>query len=123
MDPESDFDLARRLRGVLTSLPVRQVNHPHRVAAATKPWQLTAAAACGLSVPATQIANCAEAARHFVEAAGGDVVSKLFANRVVEEGRSKVGHTHLLTAADLADLRGVVTTAHQLQRLCTSVAI
>ncbi|MGH4014684.1 MAG: MvdC/MvdD family ATP grasp protein [Pseudonocardiaceae bacterium] len=104
------------LGGVLTSLPVVQVNHPHRVAAATKPCQLTVAAACGLSVPATRIVNRAEAAHEFVAGVGGAVVSKLFANRVVEESRSKVGHTHLLTAADLADLRGVDTTAHLLQR-------
>ncbi len=104
------------LGGVLTSLPVLQVNHPHRVAAATKPWQLTVAAACGLPVPGTRIVNRAEAAREFVAGAGGEVVSKLFANRVDEEGRAKVGHTHLLTAADLADLRGIDTTAHVLQR-------
>ncbi|MGH3914279.1 MAG: ATP-grasp domain-containing protein, partial [Pseudonocardiaceae bacterium] len=102
--------------GVLMSLPVRQVNHPHKVAAATKPWQLTKAAGCGLSVPITRITNTALAAREFVAVAGGEVVCKMFANRVIEDGCSKVGHTHLLTAADLADLRGLDTTAHQLQR-------
>lgn len=35
---------------------------------------------------------------------------------VVALADRKVWHTHLLTAADLADLRGVNTTAHQLQR-------
>ncbi len=104
------------LGGVLMSLPVLQVNHPHRTAAATKPWQLTVAAAGGLSVPATRIVNRVEAAREFVAAADSDVVCKLFANRVIEEGCSKVGHTHLLTTADLPDLRGLDTTAHQLQR-------
>lgn len=103
------------LGGVLVSLPM-QVNHPHRVAAATKPWQLTVAAACGLSVPRTRIVNRAEAAREFVAATSGEVVSKLFVNGLVEQGRSQVGHTHLLSAADLADLRGIDTTAHQLQR-------
>jgi len=104
------------LGGVLTSLPVLQVNHPHRVAAATKPRQLTVAAACGLPVPVTRIVNRAAAARAFVAGADGEVVTKLFANRVVEEGRPKVGHTHLLTSADLDDLRGIDTTAHVLQR-------
>lgn len=74
------------------------------------------AAGCGLSVPITRITNTAQAAREFVAVAGGEIVCKLFANRVVEEGCPKVGHTHLLTAADLADLRGLGTTAHQLQR-------
>jgi len=104
------------LGGVLKSLPVLQVNHPHRVAAATKPWQLTMAAGAGLSVPITRITNTARAVGEFVGVAGGEVVCKLFANRVVEQECSKVGHTHLLTAADLADLRGFDTTAHQLQR-------
>lgn len=94
------------LSGVLMSLPVPHVNHPPRVAAATKPWQLTVAAGCGLPVPATRITNTAQAAREFVAAAGGEVVCKLFANRVIEQGCSKVGHTHLLTATDLTDLRG-----------------
>ncbi|MGQ0778926.1 MAG: ATP-grasp ribosomal peptide maturase [Pseudonocardiales bacterium] len=104
------------LGGVLMSLPAAHVNHPHRVAAATKPWQLTKAAGCGLSVPPTRITNTTRAAREFVAVADGEVVCKLFANRVIEDGGSKVGHTRLLTAADLADLRGFDTTAHQLQR-------
>jgi hypothetical protein len=97
------------LGGVLVSLPM-QVNHPHRVAAATKPWQLTVAAACGLSVPRTRIVNRAETVREFVAATSGEIVSKLFVNGLVEQGRSQVGHTRLLSAADLADLRGVDTT-------------
>lgn len=104
------------LGGVLTSLPVLHVNHPHRAAAASKPYQLAIAVASGLMVPVTRIVNCANAAREFVAGAGGEVVSKLFANRVVEEGRVKVGHTHLITAADLTDLRGIDTTAHLLQQ-------
>lgn len=80
------------LGGVLMSLPM-QVNHPHRVAAATKPWQLMVAAACGLSVPTTRIVNRASAARDFVSTAPGEVVRKLFVNGLVERGRSMVGHT------------------------------
>lgn len=61
--------------------------------------------------------NRAEAVREFVAATSGEVVSKLFVNGLVEQGQSQVGHTRLLSAADLADLRGVDATAHQLQQL------
>lgn len=102
------------LGGVLMSLP-GQVNHPHRVAAATKPWQLAVAGKCGLPVPRTRIVNRAEAVQDFVAAAPGDVICKLFVNGLTEQGRSMVGHTHMVSQSDVADLRGISTTAHQLQ--------
>lgn len=58
------------LGGVLSSLPVRWVNHANRNAdAAYKPRQLVVAAQCGLVVPDTLVTNRAEAVRRFAEQA------------------------------------------------------
>lgn len=104
------------LGGVLMSLPALWVNHPSRIAdAAYKPTQLATAARCGLSVADTLITNEQEAVVSF--ATGREVVTKMFgAISIVEAGERKFAHTAPLSGADLADLRGVETTAHQFQQ-------
>lgn len=103
------------LGGVVVSLP-GQVNHPHRVAAATKPVQLIAASKSGMNVLSTRITNCGGSAREFASNEPDQVVTKLFVNGITENCRPMVGHTHLVTVEDLADTRGIETTAHQFQR-------
>ncbi|HEY8371170.1 MAG TPA: ATP-grasp ribosomal peptide maturase [Pseudonocardiaceae bacterium] len=105
------------LGGVLVSLPVRWVNHPHRLADAVyKPAQLVTAARCGLAVPPTLVTNEPDAVRSFAGQAPDGVVTKMFgAATVGEEGRRKVAFTRVVTPDELADLRGVEVTAHQFQ--------
>jgi ATP-grasp ribosomal peptide maturase len=104
------------LGGVLTSLPLRWINHPNRNAdAAYKPRELVTAVRCGLDVPDTLITNKAGSVRRFAD--GGETVAKaLGAAAIVEEGGRKTMFTYRLNDADLADLRGVEHTAHQFQR-------
>ncbi|WP_019632153.1 MvdC/MvdD family ATP grasp protein [Actinomadura atramentaria] len=65
------------LHGVLRTLRVRWINHPDRVAVAnSKPLQLAAAHAAGLTVPATLITNTARSARHW--SADGRALYKAF---------------------------------------------
>ncbi len=103
------------LGGVLSSLPVLWVNHPARAAAASKPVQLATAARCGLTVPDTLITNEPAAVRRFAER-GATVTKMLGANHIAEEGTRKITFTRVLDDDDLADLRGISTTAHQFQR-------
>lgn len=103
--------------GVLSSLPVRWVNHPSRAADAVyKPAQLAVAARCGLTVARTLISNEPCAVRRFANRSETGVVNKaLGTSRVLEDGVRKIGFTRLLTDADLADLRGADVTLHQMQ--------
>ncbi|MDA3624237.1 ATP-grasp ribosomal peptide maturase [Saccharopolyspora sp. WRP15-2] len=109
------------LGGVLASIDVLWVNHPARAAdAAYKPLQLVTAARCGLEVPRTLVSNEQTGVREFAAASGTGTVRKLFGGTSLIEhvdGRDvrRVAHTHRLGEDDLADLRGVETTAHQLQ--------
>lgn len=67
---------------MLSSLPVRWVNHPSRLAdAAYKPVQLVIASQCGLRVPATVITNEADTVREFARA--GKTVSKVFGSNTL----------------------------------------
>ncbi|ASO22751.1 hypothetical protein FHR81_005184 [Actinoalloteichus hoggarensis] len=102
--------------GVLASLPVLWVNHPARNAdAAYKPLQLVTALRCGLMVPDTLVTNRPESVLRF--AAGRETVTKGLASpSVFEEGEWRTMFTRRLGEADLRDLRGVETTAHQFQR-------
>jgi ATP-grasp ribosomal peptide maturase len=104
--------------GVLGGLNALWVNHPNRAAAAYKPVQLAAAARCGLHVPDTLITNTPEAVHGFVTVHGaGRVVTKMLgANHIEERGARQVAFTRVLTTEDAADLRGIRTTAHQLQQ-------
>ncbi len=103
------------LGGVLTALPVLAVNDPHDAARAVyKPLQLTAAAACGLAVPTTQVTNTAAGVRRFAADAGpGGIVTKALGTTLLHEDDTyKLGYTRRLTGLDLADLRGIEATAH-----------
>ncbi|WP_019809053.1 ATP-grasp ribosomal peptide maturase [Saccharomonospora halophila] len=104
------------LGGVLTSLPVRWVNHPARVAdAAYKPVQLATARRCGLHVPDTLITNEPEQVLRFTR--NRSTVSKVLgANSIVEQGGRKIAFTRLLDDADRADLTGLSQTTHLFQQ-------
>lgn len=105
--------------GVLASLPVLWVNHPHREADASyKPLQLVVARRCGFSVPATIITNDAEGVRRFARRLAGPIIVKTLSTpAVLESGGITVAHTRRLTIDDLADLSGVDVTAHLFQEL------
>ncbi|WP_175412029.1 ATP-grasp ribosomal peptide maturase [Streptomyces sp. TRM64462] len=105
------------LGGILSSLECRWVNHPTALARAEyKPVQLAAARDCGLRIPATLITNRPEAVADFARQAAGPIVFKPVSSPVlIEDGRLKSVYTRLLTAEDLADLRGVELTAHLFQ--------
>jgi len=98
-------------------LPVLWVNNPNRAADAMyKPLQLTTAAECGLTVPATLVTNQAAAVSEFARGAPSGIVCKTFGpNSVTEDGVPKVAYTHRINDDDLNDLRGISTTTHQIQ--------
>lgn len=118
-----EADYARReaklgVTGVLLALPgVLWVNRPDLAAtAAYKPLQYSIAARCGLRVPRTLISNSPAAVSRFARSSRtGAVLKPLSTNLVFEDGTYKMGYTHRLSAADLADLAGVQVSAHQLQ--------
>lgn len=96
---------------------MRWVNHPGRQADMYEPMQLAVAQRCGIPVPATLVTNQADAVRRFAEHHPGRMVMKpLSFGSILEEGCRKALNTHLLSRADLADMRGVEATAHQFQR-------
>ncbi|MBV9013728.1 MAG: ATP-grasp ribosomal peptide maturase [Pseudonocardiales bacterium] len=106
------------LGGCLWSLPeVLWVNHPARQADMYKPTQLAAGKAVGLLVPRTLVTNRPGAVLRFAREVGGPIVVKpLGYASIHEEGRRRALYTHVLTDDELADLRGVETTAHLFQQ-------
>lgn len=104
------------LGGVLASIDALWANHPARTAeAAYKPWQLSTASRCGLTVPETLISNDPQTVREFC--ARGPTVTKLIgASTIYEENQRKIGYTRLIEPTDLDDLRGISTTTHLFQR-------
>jgi ATP-grasp ribosomal peptide maturase len=111
-------DLETRLAfgGVLADLPVRWINHPGAQADADyKPRQLRTAASCGLEVPDTLITSDPAEARAFA-AAGPTVIKPLGMIMLIDGADTSIGHTHLLTDDDLADLSGIELGPHMLQR-------
>ncbi|MGH4012414.1 MAG: ATP-grasp ribosomal peptide maturase [Pseudonocardiaceae bacterium] len=125
--PESmtsvERDYAKReaklgMGGVLLSLPgVLWVNRPDLAAtAAYKPVQLATAVRCGLSVPQTLVTNSPDAVTRFAAgSAEGVVLKPLSTNLIWEDHTYKMGWTRWLSPQDRGDLRGIETTAHQLQ--------
>lgn len=106
------------LGGVLLGLSqVLWVNRPDLAATASyKPIQLATAAQCGLSVPRTLVTNSPDAVTRFAaESADGVVLKPLSTNLIWEDHTYKMGWTRRLSPDDLDDLRGIETTAHQLQ--------
>jgi ATP-grasp ribosomal peptide maturase len=118
--PEERFAAAQAragLGGILSSLTCRWVNHPTFMARAEyKPLQLDVARACGLRIPSTLITNRPDAVREFAAAMPGPLICKPVASPVlIEDDQLKAVYTRRLTPEDLADLRGISTTAHLFQ--------
>ncbi|MDM4721427.1 ATP-grasp ribosomal peptide maturase [Micromonospora sp. WMMA1363] len=103
--------------GLLASLPVRWVNHPHHMASADyKPRQLAVAARCGLTTPETLITNDPETARSFVAAAPDGAIYKPFHVRPyldADTGHLMALATTPVTAGQITD--AVTGTAHLFQ--------
>ncbi|MFI0865138.1 ATP-grasp ribosomal peptide maturase [Streptomyces smyrnaeus] len=119
-EPERRFAAAQAragLGGVITALDCRWVSHPAAMSRAEyKPLQLATARACGLAVPATLVTNNPAAVRSFVGEVGGQAVCKPVATPVFIEGdQLKTVYTRRIAEEDLADLRGIDTTAHLFQ--------
>jgi ATP-grasp ribosomal peptide maturase len=119
-DAEQRFagrEARRGIGGLLLSLPCSWVNHPSRAADAEyKPFQLQAAAACGLSVPRTVITNAPEHAADHSVFLGQAAVYKALASATVADGdRVAFIPTTAVATSDMADLR-VALTAHQFQQ-------
>ncbi|MGK5626957.1 ATP-grasp ribosomal peptide maturase [Streptomyces sp. URMC 123] len=120
--PEAWPSLARALAvsearsgvlGVLSSLPVRWINHPaHDSAANYKPRQLAVAARAGLDTPRTVITSDLDHAREFM---GKDVViyKGLGGGVLGPNGERKFLPVSLVSAKELDD--GVTGTAHLFQ--------
>uniref|UniRef100_UPI003F496EAD MvdC/MvdD family ATP grasp protein n=1 Tax=Amycolatopsis sp. CA-096443 TaxID=3239919 RepID=UPI003F496EAD len=132
----AEADYARResklgVCGVLMALPgVLWANRPDLAArAAYRPVQYAAAARCGLTVPPTLVTNDPDAMIRFARSADRVVQKPLGTNLIWEDAVYKMGHTHPVTADDLADLRGFDVTAHHAQhwapkqRECRAVVV
>lgn len=119
-EPERRFAAAQArsgLGGIITALDCRWVSHPSAMSRAEyKPLQLATARDCGLTIPDTLITNRSDAVRAFVRDVGGRVICKPVASPVlIEDDQLKTVYTRRLTEDDLADLRGIETTAHLFQ--------
>ncbi|MGI5353290.1 ATP-grasp ribosomal peptide maturase [Streptomyces sp. CA-250714] len=119
-EPERRFAAAQAragLGGIISAVGCRWVNHPAAMSRAEyKPLQLATARACGLTVPTTLITNSPDAVRTFVGDVGGRAVCKPVATPVfIEDDQLKTVYTRRLSEEDLADLRGIDTTAHLFQ--------
>ncbi|MDQ0836085.1 glutathione synthase/RimK-type ligase-like ATP-grasp enzyme [Streptomyces achromogenes] len=69
-----------------------------------------------LPIPATLITNRRDSVREFAAAVPGPLICKPVASPVlIEDDQLKAVYTRRLTPDDLADLRGVTTTAHLFQ--------
>lgn len=119
----AERDYARReakigVGGALLALPdVLWVNRPDLAATAVyRPLQWVVAARCGLAPPPSLVTNNPVAVQRFAaRSCTGIVVKPLTANLLYEDSTYKMGWTRRLSAHDLADLRGVDTTAHLMQ--------
>lgn len=118
--PELRFARAQArvgLGGVLTSLPVKWINHPSALADCEyKPWQLDLAARVGLRTPATLVTNKPGEVRAFAAEVGEIIVKPLAEPIVSEAGGQKVVWTRRIAKPELADLVGVELTMHLFQQ-------
>lgn len=118
--PEQRFARAQArvgLGGVLTSLPVKWINHPSALADAEyKPWQLNLAQAVGLRVPATLITNDPDQVRRFAAVMGDLIVKPLAEPIIAEAGTQKTIWTRRVGSAELAALAGLELTTHLFQK-------
>ncbi|HEX3778717.1 MAG TPA: ATP-grasp ribosomal peptide maturase [Pseudonocardiaceae bacterium] len=119
-DAEQRFagkEARRGLGGLLMSLPCSWVNHPSKAADAEyKPFQLAAAAACGLGVPRTVVTNVPDDADQHCAFLGSSTIYKTLASAIVADGqRPSIIYTTEVADTDMADSR-VALTAHQFQQ-------
>lgn len=111
-------EITRGVGGVLAAIPERLwLGHPRRIAAvdASKPWQLAAAAAEGLAVPASLVTGDTGEAIEFAIDVGGHVAIKPFTSKPARgPDGDLVIYTRRVTPERLAaaDLGGI---PHQLQ--------
>lgn len=103
--------------GLLMSLPCLWLNHPSRVADAEfKPFQLAAAAACGLEVPRTVLTNDPMAAEEIVAHLRAELIYKpLGPPSVVDGAQLSMVYARAVEADVVADRR-VALTVHQFQQ-------
>ncbi|MGH8792168.1 MAG: ATP-grasp ribosomal peptide maturase [Stackebrandtia sp.] len=102
--------------GLLASLDVLWVNHPHRAGAAEyKPLQLQTAGRSGLAVPDTIITNDADEVKAFAARIGKDVVCKeMGASLLSENGEAMMTWTTRIDPSDI-DPDQFAVTAHMVQ--------
>ncbi|WP_445269614.1 ATP-grasp ribosomal peptide maturase [Streptomyces sp. DSM 41634] len=118
--PERQFAMAQAragLGGIIAALDCRWVSHPSAMSRAEyKPVQLAAARSSGLAIPETLVANNPDDVRTFVDETPGPVICKPIASPVlIEDDELRTVYTRVVTEDDLADLRGIDTTAHMFQ--------
>ncbi|WP_216355944.1 MvdC/MvdD family ATP grasp protein [Streptomyces sp. MP131-18] len=113
----------RAVGGILGSSPeVLWVNRPEAIADCTKPRQLSAAAAAGLTVPETLITNRPGDVAEFAERCGGRVVTKSLGSiRYSGEGKNGRLYTSQVPPHRWNDPR-ISLTAHLFQREITDKA-
>ncbi|MGH3942770.1 MAG: ATP-grasp ribosomal peptide maturase [Pseudonocardiaceae bacterium] len=118
-DAERQFagrEARRGIGGLLMSLPCLWLNHPSRVADAEyKPFQLAAAAGCGLDVPRTALTNDPTAAEDIRAHLGSEMVYKTLASASIVDGSQlSFVYTTPVMPDFVADER-VALTVHQFQ--------
>lgn len=101
--------------GLLASLPVKWINHPHvNTAADRKPVNLALAASCGLTVADTLITSDPDEAREFCRSQPTGAIYKSLRGGPRSEGGKVVSlFTAQVTADDITN--GVSRTAHLFQ--------
>lgn len=118
-DAERQFagrEARRGIGGLLMSLPCLWLNNPSRVADAEyKPFQLAAAAACGLEVPRTVVTNDPTAADDVKGYLGADIVYKTLASASVVNGSQLSFVYTTAVATDILTDKRLALTAHQFQ--------
>jgi ATP-grasp ribosomal peptide maturase len=110
--------------GLLASLPVHWVNHPHRLAAAgQKPHQLAAASRFGLTVPESLVTNDPAEARSFcvTHTKDGVVYKALSHGPGSEAGQFVSLHARRVHADGITE--GVARAPHLFQRAITGYAV
>ncbi len=118
-EPERRFARAQArvgVAGLLSSMRVRWMSHPSKIADAEyKPGQLDVAAEVGLQTPATLITNDPEQVREFATEEHRLVIKPLAEPIIHEGGGYTPIYARLLDLHELDNLVGIETTAHMFQ--------
>ncbi|MBY0359201.1 MAG: hypothetical protein K2W82_14460 [Candidatus Obscuribacterales bacterium] len=120
MDRMVERESERGFNALIRSLDCFMVNHPARQEECLyKPFQLTIAASCGLSIPATLISNSAQEASRFIAAQDNSCIYKLIDEKSIWEApaleRSGIIPTLLVREADKKHLDQVSRSLHLFQ--------